>query len=242
MVTGGEREVRTKETRNEQIVMSEKDRNPTELIYKSRVIEPPYLIRKFDVTEEEYDQLTDEDTKADLFDGTLIIHSPASIRHEDIFGFLFPLMRMYAEHKRMGKVLGSRVTMHLAHCRKFEPDILFVRKEGLQLLKDKELEGAADMVVEIVSPWTRDYDLREKRQVYHEAGIDEIWFIDDEKREIVVDRREREGKGYSTVVTTSGKLESEVMHGFFVHAEWLWQEILPNTFLCLQEILKDKPL
>ncbi len=208
-----------------------------ELVYGAKVIEPPYLIRKFDVSEEEYDQLTDEDTKADLFDGTLIIHSPASIRHEDIFGFLFPLMRMYAEHKRMGKVLGSRATMHLAHCRKFEPDVLFVRKERLEILKDKELDGAADMVVEIISPWTKEYDLWEKRQVYHDAGIDEIWFIDEEEREIVVDRKE--GKRYSSEAITSGKLESEVMRGFFVQAEWFWQDILPNPFFCLQEILKE---
>jgi len=72
--------------------------------------------------------------------------------------------------------------------------------------------------------------------VYHEAGIDEIWFIDDEEWKIVIDRRE--GKKYYTDTTTSGKLRSEVMQGFFVHVEWFWEEILPNPFLCLQEILK----
>ncbi len=65
-----------------------KDEDTAELIYRKKVIEPPLLIRKFGVSEEEYDQLTDEDTKADLFDGTLIIHSPASIRHESIFMFM----------------------------------------------------------------------------------------------------------------------------------------------------------
>jgi len=60
----------------------------------------------------------------------------------------------------------------------FEPDILFVRKERLEMLKEKQLEGAADMVVGILSEWSRDYELREKRQVYQEARIGEIWFID----------------------------------------------------------------
>ncbi len=116
-------------------------------------------------------------------------------------------MHGYVEQRQLGKVLGSRATMHLAHCRKFEPDILFVRKERLELLKEKELEGAVDMVVEILSEWTRDYDLREKRQVYQEA--------------------------YTTKTTTSGRLESNAMQGFFVQAEWLWQEILPDPFFCL---------
>ena len=76
-------------------------------------------MRKFGVSEEEYEEFN-EDTKAELFDGTLIIHLSASIRHEDIFGFLYFLMRGYAEHKRLGKglgkVLGSRATMHLGPC------------------------------------------------------------------------------------------------------------------------------
>jgi len=214
------------------------ERVVNELSKLKEVIEPPYLIRKFGVSEEEYDILIDEDTKADLFDGTLIIHSPASTRHESIFIFLAFLMHGYADQKQLGKVLGPRATMHIAHRRKFEPDILFVRKERLELLKEKELEGAADMVVEILSPWTRDYDLREKRQVYHEAGIDEIWFVDDEEQEIVVDRRH--GEKYSTNTITSGKVKSEVMPGFFVQAEWFREEILPNSLSCLQKILKEK--
>jgi len=104
-------------------------------------------------------------------------------------------MHGYADQKQPGKCAWF-TSNHIAHRRKFEPDILFVRKERLELLKEKELEGAADMVVEILSPWTRDYDLREKRQVYHEARIDEIWFVDDEEQEIVIDRKE--GKEYST--------------------------------------------
>jgi len=57
----------------------------SQLILGKKVIEPPYFVHKFGVSEEEYEEFKDEDTKAELFDGTLIIHSPASIRHEDIF-------------------------------------------------------------------------------------------------------------------------------------------------------------
>lgn len=211
-----------------------KGEDMTGLIYRNKVIEPPYLIYKYGVTEEEYDMLTDEDTKADLFDGVLIIHSPASTRHETIFVFLLSIMNMYVEHKQLGKVLGSRETMHLGYRRMFEPDILFVKKERLELLKEKKLEGAADLVVEILSTWTRDYDLREKREVYKEAGIEEIWFIDEEEQKIIVDRK-HEGC-YTTDTITSGKVKSEVIKGFFVQAEWLWK--VPNPFLCLQQILK----
>ena len=60
---------------------------------------------------------------------------------------LYFLMRGYAEHKQLGKVLGSRVTMHLGPCRLFEPDILFVRRERLSILRERRLESAADLIL-----------------------------------------------------------------------------------------------
>ena len=74
--------------------------------------------------------------------------------------------------------------------------------------------------------------MREKWQVYHEAEIDEIWFIDDEEREIVIDRRK--GKEYTTATINSGKVVSETLPGFFVQAEWLGEEIMLDPILCLQ--------
>ena len=63
-------------------------------------------------------------------------------------------------------MLGSRATMHLARCRKFKPDILFVKSENPGRVKENQVEGPADMVVEIVSESTRDCDLQGE-----EAGL-----------------------------------------------------------------------
>ena len=45
-----------------------------------RTVDLPYMLRLYGVTDEKFDELTDEDTKAELFDGVMIVHSPASIR------------------------------------------------------------------------------------------------------------------------------------------------------------------
>jgi len=58
-----------------------------------------------------------------------------------------------------------------------EPDILFVGGERLSILRERRLEGVADLVVEILSPWTRNYDMQEKRRAYHSAGVEELWFV-----------------------------------------------------------------
>ena len=49
-----------------------------------RSIDLPYMIQVYDVTEEMFDELVDEDTKAELIDGVMIVHSPASMEHDDL--------------------------------------------------------------------------------------------------------------------------------------------------------------
>src|SRR5437016_6193018 len=89
-----------------------------------RPVDLPYTVRLYGVTEALFDELADdEDMKAELIDGVMIVHSPASPRHDDISGFLRTLMRCYAGRKKLGKTLGPDSLIHLKTCRKFAPDL-----------------------------------------------------------------------------------------------------------------------
>jgi hypothetical protein len=54
---------------------------------RSQTIDLPFMIQVYEVTEEIFDELVDEDTKAELIDGVMIVHSPASLEHDNIGGF-----------------------------------------------------------------------------------------------------------------------------------------------------------
>jgi Uma2 family endonuclease len=206
-----------------------------EVLLDKRRLELPYLIRIFGVTEGDFDCWTDEDTRAELLDGEMIIHPPATLRHDGLGGFLSSLMRLYAEAKGLGKVLGPNSIIHLATSRKFAPDILFIRQERVPLPLTKEFQGAADLVVEVLSESTRRYDLGEKRRMYHEAGITELWFVDEAQQQLIIDLKE--GTGYRQEVVRAGRGESAVLPGFWVEVAWLWQEPTPELMICLQRIL-----
>ena len=64
----------------------------------------------------------------------------------------------------------------------------------------------------------------------------EVWFIDAEIRQILMDRR-RAG-GYVEEIITAAQVRSEVLPGFRLNASWLWATPLPNRFMCLEEILR----
>jgi len=50
--------------------------------------------------------------------------------------------------------------------------------------------GAPDFIIEIVSPSTRRKDLGLKRELYQEAAVPEIWYVDSARRHILTLRRE----------------------------------------------------
>jgi Uma2 family endonuclease len=201
-----------------------------------KTLDLPYTIRLYGVTEETFDELSDEDTKAELIDGVMIVHSPATIWHDDIGGFLRSLMGFYNDEKGLGIVLGPDSLVHLAVGRKFAPDIFFVSKERVPRPLPKEFDGAPDLVVEILSPSNRNDDLNDKRAAYREAGVGEIWFVDGEYRKIIADRKQ--GEGYVEDMVTEGRVASTALHGFWADASWLWAEPLPSRMSCLQEILR----
>jgi len=200
-----------------------------------RNIDLPYMIQVYDVTEEMFDELIDEDTKAELIDGVMIVHSPASIEHDDSSGFLRGLMSFFAEARSIGKVLGPDSLIHLAPGRKCAPDVFFIRQERVPMPLPKEFEGVPELVVEVLSPSNRRYDLRDKRLIYREAGVGEVWFIDAALRQIILDRRQ--AGSYTEDIVTAGRVSSAVLPGFWIDASWLWATPLPNRFTCLEEIL-----
>jgi Uma2 family endonuclease len=200
-----------------------------------RSIDLPYMIQVYDVTEEMFDELVDEDTKAELIDGVMIVHSPASIDHDDSSGFLRGLMSFFAEARSLGKVLGPDSLIHLAPGLKCAPDAFFIRQERMPMPLPKEFEGVPELVVEVLSPSNRRYDLRDKRLIYREAGVGELWFIDSALHQIILDRRQ--AGSYTEDIVIAGRVSSAVLPGFWLNASWLWATPLPNRFTCLEEIL-----
>jgi Uma2 family endonuclease len=207
-----------------------------ELKFGPRTVDLPYTVRISGVSEKQFDEWVDEDTRAELLDGVMVVHSPASPRHDNVAGFLRTLMRCYAGAKRLGLVLGPDALIRLKPRRKVGPDIFFFRQKRVpRPLPPKQFTDPPDLIVEILSPSNRSDDLEDKRPLYHEAGIEEIWFVDPDGEEILVDRRQK--KRYSSTTVTEGRLASVVLEGFWIDTAWLWAADLPDDLTCLREIL-----
>jgi Uma2 family endonuclease len=204
---------------------------------KIRDLDLPFTLRFYGVTEDLFDDLVDEDTDAELLDGVMIVHSPASPLHDELAGFLRALLRCYAGKKGLGRVFGPDSLIHLASCRKVAPDAFFLgQKKVPRPLPKQQFEVPPDLAVEVPSPSNRGEDLEEKRPAYQEAGVGEIWLVDPAARRVLVDVRRK--KGYVTRTYADGRVPSTVVRGFWIEASWLWSDPPPDTLECLLEILK----
>ena len=58
-----------------------------------------------------------------------------------------------------------------------EPDIFFIKKDRLSIIGEREIEGAPDLIVEILSPSSINYDREKKFEVYQAAGVPEYWLV-----------------------------------------------------------------
>lgn len=65
-----------------------------------------------------------------------------------------------------------------------QPDILVIFPGGPARVVLRGIEGAPDLVVEVLSPSNRAHDLLTKRALYGRAGVREYWIIDPEARTI----------------------------------------------------------
>jgi Uma2 family endonuclease len=200
-------------------------------------VSAPYLVIKPRISEEEYFEITNEDSNCELFEGEIIMSSPASFNHEEVFRFLLSIISMYVEEKKLGKIIGSRFPIRLERGTLLEPDIVFISNDKLNLIKEKYFDGSPDLVMEILSPSTHIYDLRIKREKYKEHKINEIWFIDIINKKIIVDYYSF-NKEWLTKEFKEGIVESKIIKGFYIKAEWLLQEKLPSSYEKLNEILK----
>lgn len=117
---------------------------------------------------EEFLAWGDEDTWAEWRDGEIVVMAPASDRHQDIVRFLVTLLSLWLERMAQGIVRLAPFAMRLKNSVR-EPDLLVVTEEHRDRLTSTYLNGAADVIVEVVSPESVGPDRGERFYKYEEA-------------------------------------------------------------------------
>ena len=171
---------------------------------------------------------------AEWVDGEVVTYMSASDRHQDLAGFLDSILRVFVEENDLGVIRTGPVSMRIdGHGR--EPDVFFVSKSNLDRLKKTYLDGAADLIIEIISPESRGRDRGDKFYEYEKAGVKEYWLIDYERKQAEFYNLGKNGIYQVSQADENQIFHSKVLKKLQLNVKWLWQKKLPS----LIEVLKE---
>lgn len=186
---------------------------------------------------EEFLRWCDEDTWAEWVDGEVIVLTPASRRHQDLANFLTAVLRTFVENRGLGIVISAPFQMKTGpNLPGREPDLLFISQDHLHRLRDTYLEGPADLVVEIVSPESRLRDRGEKFAEYELGGVREYWLLDLDERRADFYALGSDGRYERKIANQERIYHPQVIPGFWIAVDWLWQEPLPPILDVLHQL------
>jgi Uma2 family endonuclease len=176
------------------------------------------LTKKKLATVEDYKRLP-EGAPYQLIGGELIMTPSPTRFHQDISGNIEFALKSFILPRDLGRIYVAPLDVQLTDTDVYQPDIFFIRKERLRLLQGDRIDIAPDIVIEILSPSTAYYDLKHKKEVYYEHGVEEYWIVDpaDESIEIMV----RDSEYYRTeaLFRRTGVLQSPMFPEFSMKVE-----------------------
>jgi Uma2 family endonuclease len=189
------------------------------------------------ITFTEFLEMDFENDWVELIDGVPVEKPMVQLDHEKLSMWLGSLLNMFSELRDLGIVLGSRTPVEIRQYKGRLPDLLFVRRERMDIVQQKAIFGPPDLVIEIVSPNDRRSDLLALIADYCSIGVAEIVMIERKKRRVRVLRKR--DTGYSEEILSVGTLELESVEGFHVEVEWLLKEPRPQVREVLNRLLAE---
>ena len=127
----------------------------------------------------------------EIIDGVHYVTPCPSLRHQDLVGRLhLALGNHLAMHHGVGRVFLAPLDVIFTIHDIVEPDLLFIASDQLEIMTEKNIQGAPAIVVEVVSKSSRRRDERIKRELFDRGGVREYWIVDPDRSRITVHRRD----------------------------------------------------
>ncbi len=139
-------------------------------------------------TYQDYLDIPGED-RYELINGEFILVSAPNRAHQWASVTLVSRMALFVEDRELGWVFHAPFEVVLTDpegINIIQPDIIFVSREREHIITRANIQGAPDLLVEILSPSTGRRDRTTKRDLYARHGVKEYWIADPEAQTVTV--------------------------------------------------------
>lgn len=165
------------------------------------------------MTYEQYCLLPEDGKQYELIDGELFMTPAPKPQHQKIVLRLAEELSRYVRKNSLGEVFVAPVDVLMDRHTVLQPDVLFISHGRLAIVGEEAIEGAPDLVVEVLSPSTFYKDLRKKMTAYSQFGVQEYWIVDPETQTIELYVRRDDKLQLAQKFSSGETLESRVLPG-----------------------------
>ncbi|MEP9412184.1 MAG: Uma2 family endonuclease [Candidatus Brocadia sp.] len=171
------------------------------------------LKTKIKYTYNDYAQM-DDDKRYELIEGELYMAPAPGFYHQTISMNISHPLKKFVKENNLGTVLYAPFDVVLSETDVVQPDIIYVSKERMGLMTEKNLQGAPDLAIEILSSATKERDKLVKKRLYMECGVKEFWIVDPDKKTIEIMVLKETGFETFGIYFIDDELTSPLLKGF----------------------------
>ena len=149
----------------------------------------------------------------ELWNGEIIMSPAPCPEHQEIVLNFARRLQDFASRGKLGKTFISPLDVVLSRRRVVQPDVFYVAKARLGIVKDY-IDGVPDLAMEVISEGSWQRDRIEKKALYEQFGLKEYWIVDPDSRAIEVYILKKSGYQLHGKGTEREIVRSKLLAGF----------------------------
>jgi len=139
---------------------------------------------KTTMTSAEFEALPESQKPTELIEGELVVRGAPTVKHQTV---VFNIAYLLRNNITNGQVFISPISVKLNDANYYQPDVLWVNGINSNCtIGTGGIDGAPDLVVEVISPGTAKVDRGIKFDVYQDSGVREYWIVEPEEEFVEV--------------------------------------------------------
>ncbi|MEO6595059.1 MAG: Uma2 family endonuclease [Planctomycetota bacterium] len=168
----------------------------------------------------DYCRIPADGKRHEIIDGRHFVNPAPSPYHQTVSRRLqYELMRL-VEKPGLGEVFNAPIDVHIGRGTLVQPDLLVLRPATRRIVGPKKLTGVPDLVIEILSPSTRQNDRRLKKARYERAGVREYWLVDPNAE--TIEQFVLRGKRYTAPALHTDSITLRILRGITIDLHEVW--------------------
>ncbi len=130
----------------------------------------------------DYAEIPSDGKRYELLEGDLHVTPASSPLHQRVSKRLQRMLENYFEETGRGEVFNAPIDVLLSNHDVVQPDIVLVLNP--EQISKRGIEGPPFLLVEVLSPSTKNYDRTSKAQRYAALGVSHYWIVDPEAQQL----------------------------------------------------------